>query len=226
MDMTNTTPDDDNAPTARNRYTQIHDIIRERICMLEYPPGMRLSEAALAHEFGTSRTPLRRVLAKLEDEGLVSSVHGVGTLVTDVDITELAQVYQLRMELMVLVTGLDPVPVTAPLIAAFRTMNARAEALRANPSARDFAALDRDMFLLLLTLTQNLPLRKVSERLYFRTARIWLEKITASSIDLEKEAEVYCRESADIVTALEQNNLDAVGHMRRAHISMSLARMR
>lgn len=224
--MTDTAPDDEHAPAARNRYAQIHDIIRERICMLDYPPGMRLSEAELAAEFGTSRTPLRRVLAKLEDEGLVSSVHGVGTMVTDVDVQELMQVYQLRMELMVLVTSLEPVAVTGPLIEAFRVMNQRAEALRENPEARDFAALDRDMFLLLLTLTKNQPLRKISERLYFRTARIWLEKITASAIDLEKEAEVYCRETEDIVTALEQNNLDAVGHMRRAHISMSLARMR
>ncbi|PRX08823.1 UNVERIFIED_ORG: GntR family transcriptional regulator [Martelella mediterranea] len=214
------------APTGRDRLEQIHDIIRERICMLDYPPGEKLSEAALAEEFGMSRTPLRRVLARLEDEGLLQSVHGVGTIVTDVDLDELAQVYRLRMELMVLVTSLDPVALTPELIEEFRVLNARAEALRQDPSPRAFAALDRDMFLQLLKLTENRPLRDASERLYFRTARIWLQAITASDIDLENEAEIYCRETADILTALRSDNLDAIGHMRRAHISMSFARMR
>ncbi len=65
----------------------MHADIRQRICLLDFPPGAQLSETALAEEFGTSRTPVRRVLARLEEEGLVQSVHGVGTLVTDADIT-------------------------------------------------------------------------------------------------------------------------------------------
>ena len=79
-----------------------------RICLLDYPPGMRLSEEAMAREFGVSRTPLRRVLGRLETEGLVQSVHGVGTMVTDVDIDELAQVFALRLELAELAGTLDP----------------------------------------------------------------------------------------------------------------------
>jgi len=68
--MTDTTP---------NRNQMLYSQLRDRICLLDYPPDTRLSEEALAKEFGISRTPLRRVLARLEDEGLVQSVHGVGT---------------------------------------------------------------------------------------------------------------------------------------------------
>ena len=50
------------------------------------------------------------MLARLEAEGLIGSVHGVGTIVTDVDIEELAQVYALRMELAPLLGKLDPIP--------------------------------------------------------------------------------------------------------------------
>ena len=217
---------DEAANSARDRFIHIHEIIRERITMLDYPPGMRLSETALAEEFGVSRTPLRRVLARLEDEGLLQSQHGVGTMVTDVDIDELAQVYRLRMELMVLVTAMSPALLTQKHVEAFRMLHARALDLRKAPSARAFAALDRDMFLQLLSLSDNRPLQEMSERLYFRTARIWLQAITASTVDLEREAEIYCHETADILFALEAGNLDAVGHMRRAHISMSFARMR
>lgn len=89
--------------TTAQRNQKLYAQLRDRICMLDYPPETRLSEEALAAEFGISRTPLRRVLARLEDEGLVQSIHGVGTLVTDVDIYEMQHVYDLRMELAQLI---------------------------------------------------------------------------------------------------------------------------
>lgn len=210
---------------ACDRYSRIHDEIRNRVCLLDYPPGMRLSEVALAEEFGISRTPLRRVLARLEDEGLLTSRHGVGTFVTDVDYTELAQVYALRCELTVLQSKLCPCQPDQAFLDDVRGIKARADAMRSAPSARGFSELDRDMFLLLLRLTQNDPLRDVSERLYFRTARIWLQQVTASQIDLRQEIEIYARETEDILAALEVGDLEAVGHIRRAHVSLSFARM-
>lgn len=212
-------------PRARDRYDLIHDEIRNRICLLDYLPGQKLSEFALAEEFGISRTPLRRVLARLEDEGMLRSVHGVGTFVTDVDYAELSQVYRLRRELAVLQTTLDPVPPSAALIARFEALLRRTETLKTTPSARAFSELDRDTFLTLLELTANVPLRAMSEALYFRTARIWLQQVTASQIDLMQEIEIYAGELRDILSALRLGNLDAVGHIRRGHVSMSFARM-
>ncbi|THD71569.1 GntR family transcriptional regulator [Thalassobius vesicularis] len=212
--------------TARDRVDLLHQEIRDRICLLDYLPGSRLSETELAQEFGISRTPLRRVLARLEDEGLLRSVHGVGTMVTDVDYAELAQVYRLRKELVLLQTRLDPVPVSDALLARVRAILQRAEGLESAPSAREFMRMDRDMFLALLELTDNAPLRQMSERLYFRTARIWLQQVTASHIDLMQECRIYAREAAEILNALELGDLDAVGHIRRAHISLSFARMK
>ncbi|WGT51901.1 GntR family transcriptional regulator [Thioclava nitratireducens] len=210
---------------ARDRYDLIHDEIRSRICLLDYPPGMRLSETALASEFGISRTPLRRVLARLEDEGMLRSMHGVGTFVTDVDYTELGQVFRLRRELAVLQTSLDPVPPSAALIARFVTFQERGRELVDAPTARAFSELDRDTFLALLELTANAPLRTMSAALYFRTARIWLQQVTASQIDLMQEIEIYNNELRDMLRALRLGDLDALGHMRRGHISMSFARM-
>ncbi|AVW92119.1 GntR family transcriptional regulator [Celeribacter baekdonensis] len=211
---------------ARERAERIHADIRSRICMLDYPPGMKLSETALAAELGISRTPIRRVLARLEDEGLVTSVHGVGTMVTNVDYSEMSQVYRLRKELVLLQTSLDPVQPDAAFLQRFRALHARAEGLKSAPSARDFSLLDQDTFLTLLDLTSNAPLRTMAERLYFRTARIWLQQVTSSHIDLMQEIGIYARELQDILGALELGDLDAVGHIRRGHISMSFARMR
>ena len=211
---------------ARERAERIHADIRSRICMLDYPPGMKLSETALAAELGISRTPIRRVLARLEDEGLVTSVHGVGTMVTNVDYSEMSQVYRLRKELVLLQTVLDPVQPDAAFLQRFQALYTRSEALKTAPSARDFSLLDQDTFLTLLDLTANAPLRTMAERLYFRTARIWLQQVTGSQIDLMQEIDIYARELQDLLGALELGDLDAVGHIRRGHISMSFARMR
>ncbi|MBZ4022865.1 GntR family transcriptional regulator [Rhodobacter sp. TJ_12] len=212
-------------PAARQRLARLHDTLRSRICLLDYPPGLKLSETALAAEFGVSRTPLRRVLARLEDEGLVRAVQGVGTLVTDLDLAELAQVYRLRKDLALLQVALDPVAPTSELVARVTALGLRAQALKSAPSAREFMLLDRDMFLTLLDTTANAPLQQMSERLYFRTARIWLQQVTASRIDLMQEIEIYVREVADILAALRLGDLDAVGHLRRGHISLSFARL-
>src|SRR5690606_19559189 len=107
------------AGDARARFHRLHEILRTRICLLDYPPGMRLSEEVIAAEFGVSRTPLRRVLVRLEAEGLLASVHGVGTFVTDVHIDDLEQAYLLRMELAEMIGRLAPVPPDAGVLALF-----------------------------------------------------------------------------------------------------------
>ncbi|MCV2869068.1 GntR family transcriptional regulator [Defluviimonas sp. WL0002] len=204
----------------------MHHEIRNRICLLDYAPGTRLSEEALAAEFGTSRTPLRRVLVRLEGEGLVQSVHGVGTFVTDVEIEELAQTYRLRLELAELTGKLDPVAPDAALWEHFRDLADRSHALVADPDPRRFAQLNVDFFLALLCLTANEPLREVCERLYFQTTRIWLKSVFASTIDLIDEVDVFCREVDDILRALRIGDLHAAALIQRAHISMSFERMR
>jgi DNA-binding GntR family transcriptional regulator len=216
----------DTAPSARDRFDRMHAEIRNRICLLDYAPGTRLSEEALAAEFGISRTPLRRVLVRLEGEGLLQSVHGVGTFVTDVDIEELAQTYRLRLELAELTGKLDAALPDETLWAEFLTLAERADKSLAAPDPRAFAQLNMDFFLALLRLTDNEPLKAICERLYFQTTRIWLKSFFASKIDLHEEVDVFNREVHDILSALEIGDLHAAALIQRAHISMSFERMR
>jgi DNA-binding GntR family transcriptional regulator len=210
---------------ARNRFVRMHHEIRNRICLLDYTPGERLSEETLAAEFGVSRTPLRRVLGRLESEGLLRSMHGVGTFVTDVDIAQLAQTYRLRMELAELIGKLDPVVPTPALLGEFRVLSKRSKALLAEPGARPFAQLNMDYFLTLLKLTENEPLKAISERLYFQTTRIWLKSVFASLIDLRDEVAIFDGEIHDVLRAVEMHDLRAAALIQRAHVSMSFVRM-
>ena len=214
---------------ARQRFDRIYRVLRDRICLLDYPPGERLREEDIAVEFGVSRTPVRRVLVKLEAEGLLRSVHGVGTIVTDIEVEELAQVYQLRVELAEMIGRLSPVQPDAAKVEVFRAILARSASLVDRHDAREFARINMEFFHLLNSLTANEPLREISERLYYQTMRIWLKmasRLSQYEELLHNEILIFHREVADIVDAIEVGDLVAVGHIRRSHVSMSFLRLR
>ncbi len=215
----------DARPGVRARHETMHKEIRNRISLLAYPPGMRLSETELAQEFGTSRTPLRRVLARLEDEGLLKSVHGVGTFVTNVEIGELEQVYRLRLELVDLAAKLDPVLPDQAFMDRLDELIFRSAKMAHTEDPQAFTRLDMDVFHTLLDLTDNEPLRKVMERLYYQTKRIWLKSAISSQLDLKEEYRIFHRELEDMKEALLIEDLDAAAHIQRAHISMSFKRL-
>lgn len=50
----------------------IYDQIREKIITGAYKPGERLTEESLAHDFNTSRTPVREAVMQLQNEGLIT----------------------------------------------------------------------------------------------------------------------------------------------------------
>jgi DNA-binding GntR family transcriptional regulator len=209
---------------SRERFERIYKTIRDRICLLEYQPGERLGEEELAREFEVSRTPIRRVLSRLESEGLLESRHGVGTFVTDVDIDALSQVFQLRMELAVLIGRLDPIPRSEADLDRVREILARCDAHTKAPDAKAVARINMDFFQELSAMIGNAPLREISERLYYLTTRIWLKSVP--HLNFKDEIIVFRREVADILAAMEVGDLEAVGHIRRSHISMSVKRMK
>lgn len=219
----NPTKTDTSQGAARRRFDDLHDELRKRICLLDYPPNMRLREEALANEFEVSRTPLRRVLTRLESEGLLKAVQGVGTIVTDVDIKAMLQVYQLRMELAELIGTLSPINVKDIDLQVFLQFSTRGKALVKHPTLREFSELNMDFVHAVFRLSKNEPLREISERLYYQTARIWIQSIP--HMDLAAETEIFYQEIQSVLQALNIGDLSAVGHIQRTHISMSFTRL-
>lgn len=129
------------------------------------------------------------------------------------------------MELAELSGRLAPIRPTPDQLDGFRQISNRAKALIDTPDPRAFARLIMDFFLALLALTDNAPLREISERLYFQTTRIWLTSLFDSVLDAQREYEIFNREVEDILVALEIGDMQAAAHIQRAHISMSFTRM-
>ncbi|MET3506459.1 GntR family transcriptional regulator [Halalkalibacter oceani] len=74
----------------------IYDLIREKIIIGAYKPGDRLTEEALAHDFNTSRTPVREAVMQLQNEGLITPLKR-GMKVTKYTKEDVWKIYGLRI---------------------------------------------------------------------------------------------------------------------------------
>jgi DNA-binding GntR family transcriptional regulator len=73
--------------------------IRDWLVMLEIRPGAPINEDQLAQSLGVGRTPVREALKRLQYERLITTYPRRGTFATDVNITDLAHISEVRQEL-------------------------------------------------------------------------------------------------------------------------------
>ncbi len=78
---------------------QVFEIVREQIVTGRLPDDTPIRQDALANELGVSKIPLREALARLEQDGLLTSQANRGYLVRPMTTTELEDIYDLRLKI-------------------------------------------------------------------------------------------------------------------------------
>ena len=78
---------------------QAYERVLDRVVMLDIRPGEPIDDDRLATEFGFGRTPVREALKRLERERLVVAYPRRGTFATAVDMTDLADISEIRKQL-------------------------------------------------------------------------------------------------------------------------------
>lgn len=197
--------------------------VRDRICLLSYPPGSMLSENALAEEFGVSRTPVRQALQRLEFEGLVVSRHGVGTMVTTVDLQYLREVYALRLKLVDVIGEMSPSRITTDDLELLATLAARARELRGRRDPEALARVYHSFNDELSRAIGNQPLREIADRLFYQTTRVWLQLLP--EMTWEDEVDTIVDEIESVLQALRGADMEGVAAVRRTHMVMFLGRI-
>lgn len=218
-------PDDRSRSGTGSSSQAIYETIRERVSLLEYPPGMVLSESALAREFNVSRTPVRAVLQRLEFDGLVESKRGIGTLVTSVDLKYLQEVYAFRMKLHEMTGQLCPsVRVLEEDIAVLEDLLVRAEAMHDRYDPPALARLYNEFQNHVVRLISNRPLREISDRLYYQTSRVWVQILP--DLNWTDEVAAMCDEISQVTQALRACDMEAFGQVRRNDLYTMLGRIK
>ncbi len=153
---------------------QAYHAMRDRLIMLDIAPGAPINEQALALELGMGRTPVRESLKKLELDHLVVSYPRRGTFATQVDITDLATVSEMRVVL-------EPLAARRAATSARResraTLAAKADQIAemdlARVSNRALMKYDIDVHRLIYGATGNEHLEETLVRLDNLATRIW-----------------------------------------------------
>ncbi|MFQ5401050.1 MAG: GntR family transcriptional regulator [Anaerolineae bacterium] len=205
------------------RFQTLYRQMREHISLLQYPPGTVLRESALAEEFGVSRTPIRRVLHRLEFDGLVHISRGTGAVVAAVDIKSLKEVYALRLKLAELIGELNPSRLRRENLAVLEELLTQTKQMQDEYDPVALARLYNEFHQEMLNIIGNEPLKQISDQLFHRTARVWLQLLP--DLDWEEEVHIVCEEIGDVLAGLRAGDMQAVARIRRNHMAKLLQRI-
>lgn len=190
---------------------QAYERIKRKIVSLELPPGAVIDEGNLREELGLGRTPIREALQRLSQERLVVIVPRRGTFVTEIGITDLQELFEVR----VVLEGL-----AARLAAARGTADqwARMErALVAMDAAGDdydtLIAIDESCHEIIYEAAGNDFLRDTLVTLYALSLRLWY-----FFLDRIGRMENAVAEHAALLDALVEGDGEAAGRLMEKHI--------
>jgi len=123
---------------------QVVEHLRARILSLELAPGTPLSRVDLQNQFGTSQTPVRDALMRLEEEGLVTVFPQYTTIVSRIDLNIARQMHFMRRSVeQEAVYGLTRQPNTADVAQRLLRTNAELESLIFSQDDSSFLSVDR-----------------------------------------------------------------------------------
>lgn len=210
------------AVSTPRQFDTIYRDLREAICLLDYAPGSALSENSLARHYDTSRTVIKRVLYRLEYDGLVTSTHGVGTIVTSVDLVYLQQVYALRFKLMELLEDMTANRVTESHLARIDALATQTFALRDMPDFRGLQKCYQDFSEAFSDALGNRPFREVMDRLFYQTSRVYMQVLP--DMNWQQEIDIAVSEMRDVHDALAARDMARVASVRKRHMVWNLER--
>ena len=126
-------------PNVQSLAEQIYLWLKERIIVGELRPGERLSVDQLATEIGVSRTPVRDAINRLALEGMLVVHPRRGTVVGALSVSDIRDVYQIRIFLEPSVSEYAAEHVTDDLIRDLNELQADWEQIDLSAVYRDLA---------------------------------------------------------------------------------------
>jgi DNA-binding GntR family transcriptional regulator len=198
---------------ARSQSEEAYLRIRDRIVSLEMPPGSVVNEARLRENLNIGRTPIREALQRLARENLVKSVPHRGTFVTDVNITDLARITEVRVVLEAHAARLAAEKLASTDRGAIEDLLAVVER-RSVTDQRELMQLDQKIHQLVYRATRNPFLEATLERYLNLSLRLWY---------LVLDREIRLREAVDehveLLKAILSGDGDLAEQIMRRHVT-------
>ncbi|HEY4889831.1 MAG TPA: GntR family transcriptional regulator [Candidatus Dormibacteraeota bacterium] len=204
---------DEGADTSRSQSEEAYLRIRERIVCLDMRPGSVVSEGRLREELKIGRTPIREALQRLARENLVRSIPHRGTFVTEVNITDLARITEVRVVLESHAARLAADRLSAGDRESLTTL---LEILEDGPSLdqRELMRLDQLIHRQIYTAARNPFLASTLERYFNLSLRLWY-----LVLDREVGLREAIKEHIELLQAILAGDQDRAEESMRRHVT-------
>ncbi|HUN21693.1 MAG TPA: GntR family transcriptional regulator [Anaerolineales bacterium] len=152
--------------------------IQHKLVTLALPPGELINEGALQSELGLGRTPVREALLRLSREQLVEIVPRRGIFATEIDLTDLQRLFEMRLPLECLAVELATQRATPSQWQEINRLVAETSQAHSQ-TASAWLSHDRACHELIYAATDNKFLSDPLTKLYILSLRIWFYAIPA-----------------------------------------------
>ncbi|MBE7472792.1 MAG: GntR family transcriptional regulator [Anaerolineae bacterium] len=197
-----------------SRSEAAYRIIKEKIVTLALPPASLLNEAELMAELGLGRTPVREALQRLALENLVIILPRRGTIVADLNMSDLQKIFEMRLELEVYTVRLAAERATPAQVAEMEALLANSDEIIRQGDYYQLMRLDHQAHQLLAQAAHNEFLAETLERLYTHGLRLWY--ISLHKVSRLSEA---IAEHRDIIAAIKAGDGQRAAEIMRTHIT-------
>ncbi|WP_405577093.1 GntR family transcriptional regulator [Streptomyces sp. NBC_01092] len=188
--------------------------IRDRLVMLEIRPGAPINEDQLGQSLGVGRTPVREALKRLQYERLITTYPRRGTFATDVNITDLAHISEVRLELEPLAAAQAARRATATDRASLTLLRRELESVRPRGrDARELMHLDLQVHRAIYAATHNPYLEDTLVRHDNLATRIW-----CLFVDRLSDMAGHVEEHGPLVEAIVAGDADRAAQLARSHV--------
>ena len=187
--------------------------IKEKIIALELPPAVVIDEVSLAAELKVGLTPVRQAIRRLAFENLVVILPRRGTLVADLNLSDLQKIFEMRLELETLAARLAAERATPEQIRELEQLSAEALTQSQHADSQQLLQLDHRMHRLLAQAAHNEFLAETLEWLYGHVLRLWnvsLQRVTGLPVAMEEHRAIY--------HAVNEHNACLAADLMRQHV--------
>ncbi|WP_102273600.1 GntR family transcriptional regulator [Cytobacillus massiliigabonensis] len=168
---------------------QVYDSLKKAIITLELQPGQRIKDKDLAAEFGVSRTPVREALKRLEDEGLVESLPGSQTRITEIHLEEAKNAFTVVAALQSLAARLAVPIISDEDIQLMEERNTELQKALDKKDVIQAVAADDQFHAVLLKASKNDEIERALDRIISKVRRLEFSKF--SSVDAAQSLEEH-----------------------------------
>ena len=192
---------------------RIRESLENAIVDGRYVPGTKLDPIQLAGEFGCSRTPIREALQQLEASGLVRIHAKRGTFVSEWNVEELAERFEVMAELESTCARLAARRITNEELAELVSLHERCRRMAEDERYDDYYAENSAFHACIYTATHNSFLAQEALRLH-----AMLQPYRRIQLRVRNRMKRSYNEHEAVVCAIRNGDDSAASEAMRAHV--------